>query len=80
MVITQIDSDVFSGTINLDIIDLKFTDFGIYTCVVFLKGGGIFDISIDVNIFSSIGKKYSDDVKGVYIKNNLFAFSRKNSF
>nr|XP_020860419.1 MAM domain-containing glycosylphosphatidylinositol anchor protein 2 isoform X1 [Phascolarctos cinereus] len=53
MVITQTDLDVSPGTTNLDIIDLKFTDFGTYTCVASLKGGGISDISIDVNISSS---------------------------
>ncbi|NXD34351.1 MDGA2 protein, partial [Copsychus sechellarum] len=53
MVITQTDPDVSPGTTNLDIIDLKFTDFGTYTCVAALKGGGISDISIDVNISSS---------------------------
>ncbi|XP_054581392.1 MAM domain-containing glycosylphosphatidylinositol anchor protein 2 [Eptesicus fuscus] len=53
MVITQTDPDVSPGTTNLDIIDLKFTDFGTYTCVASLKGGGIADISIDVNISSS---------------------------
>ncbi|XP_047287007.1 MAM domain-containing glycosylphosphatidylinositol anchor protein 2 isoform X5 [Homo sapiens] len=56
MVITQTDPDVSPGTTNLDIIDLKFTDFGTYTCVASLKGGGISDISIDVNISSSTGK------------------------
>lgn len=57
MVITQTDPDVSPGTTNLDIIDLKFTDFGTYTCVASLKGGGIADISIDVNISSSTGKQ-----------------------
>ncbi|XP_043930192.1 MAM domain-containing glycosylphosphatidylinositol anchor protein 2 [Protopterus annectens] len=53
MVITQTDPDVSPGTTNLDIIDLKFTDFGTYTCVASLKGGGISDVSIDVNISTS---------------------------
>ncbi|KAM8920819.1 MAM domain-containing glycosylphosphatidylinositol anchor protein 2 [Pelodytes ibericus] len=53
MLITQTESDVSPGTTNLDIIDLKFTDFGTYTCVASLKGAGISDISIDVNISSS---------------------------
>ncbi|XP_045569527.1 MAM domain-containing glycosylphosphatidylinositol anchor protein 2 [Salmo salar] len=39
MVITQTDPDTSPGTTNLDIIDLKFTDFGTYTCVAALKGG-----------------------------------------
>lgn len=65
MVITQTDPDVSPGTTNLDIIDLKFTDFGTYTCVASLKGGGISDISIDVNISSSTGKKYIYDAKVV---------------
>uniref|UniRef100_G3PHA1 MAM domain containing glycosylphosphatidylinositol anchor 2 n=1 Tax=Gasterosteus aculeatus aculeatus TaxID=481459 RepID=G3PHA1_GASAC len=47
MVITQTDPDISPGTTNLDIIDLKFTDFGTYTCVAALKGGGIPEISID---------------------------------
>lgn len=59
MVITQTDPDVSPGTTNLDIIDLKFTDFGTYTCVAALKGGGISDISIDVNISSSTGEGVS---------------------
>ncbi|XP_053093430.1 MAM domain-containing glycosylphosphatidylinositol anchor protein 2 isoform X2 [Pangasianodon hypophthalmus] len=53
MVITQTDPDVAPGTTNLDIIDLKFTDFGTYTCVASLKNGGIPEISIDVNISST---------------------------
>ncbi|KAM9553903.1 MAM domain-containing glycosylphosphatidylinositol anchor protein 2-like isoform 2-T2 [Salvelinus alpinus] len=53
MVITQTDPDTSPGTTNLDIIDLKFTDFGTYTCVAALKGGGIPEISIDVNISST---------------------------
>ncbi|XP_015206049.1 MAM domain-containing glycosylphosphatidylinositol anchor protein 2 isoform X1 [Lepisosteus oculatus] len=53
MVITQTDPDVSPGTTNLDIIDLKFTDFGTYTCMASLKGGGIPEISIDVNISST---------------------------
>ncbi|XP_018619711.1 MAM domain-containing glycosylphosphatidylinositol anchor protein 2 isoform X2 [Scleropages formosus] len=53
MVITQTDPDISPGTTNLDIIDLKFTDFGTYTCMASLKGGGIPEISIDVNISST---------------------------
>lgn len=56
MVITQTDPDVAPGTTNLDIIDLKFTDFGTYTCVASLKNGGIPEISIDVNISSTTGE------------------------
>uniref|UniRef100_A0A3B3HAL4 MAM domain containing glycosylphosphatidylinositol anchor 2 n=1 Tax=Oryzias latipes TaxID=8090 RepID=A0A3B3HAL4_ORYLA len=56
MVITQTDPDISPGTTNLDIIDLKFTDFGTYTCVAALKGGGIPDFSIDVNISSTTDK------------------------
>lgn len=63
MVITQTDPDVSPGTTNLDIIDLKFTDFGTYTCVASLKGGGISDISIDVNISSSTGKRLAHGAK-----------------
>ncbi|KAK1795995.1 hypothetical protein P4O66_009096, partial [Electrophorus voltai] len=59
MVITQTDPDISPGTTNLDIIDLKFTDFGTYTCVASLRGGGIPEISIDVNI-SSTTEIYSD--------------------
>ncbi|XP_042244412.1 MAM domain-containing glycosylphosphatidylinositol anchor protein 2 [Thunnus maccoyii] len=53
MVITHTDTDVSPGTTNLDIIDLKFTDFGTYTCVASLKNGGTPEISIDVNISST---------------------------
>ncbi|XP_026196154.1 MAM domain-containing glycosylphosphatidylinositol anchor protein 2 isoform X2 [Anabas testudineus] len=53
MVITHTDTDVSPGTTNLDIIDLKFTDFGTYTCVASLRNGGISEISIDVNISST---------------------------
>ena len=77
MVITQTDPDVSPGTTNLDIIDLKFTDFGTYTCVASLKGGGISDISIDVNISSSTGKKHIYDLKDVHIE-NLFFFLMLN--
>lgn len=58
MVITQTDPDISPGTTNLDIIDLKFTDFGTYTCVAALKGGGIPEISIDVNISSTTGEPH----------------------
>uniref|UniRef100_A0A673B0T7 MAM domain containing glycosylphosphatidylinositol anchor 2a n=1 Tax=Sphaeramia orbicularis TaxID=375764 RepID=A0A673B0T7_9TELE len=53
MVITHTDTDVTPGTTNLDIIDLKFTDFGTYTCVASLRNGGSPEISIDVNISST---------------------------
>ncbi|XP_062326141.1 MAM domain-containing glycosylphosphatidylinositol anchor protein 2 [Osmerus eperlanus] len=53
MVITHTDAEVSPGTTNLDIIDLKFTDFGTYTCVASLRNGGIPEISIDVNISST---------------------------
>lgn len=56
MVITHTDSDVSPGTTNLDIIDLKFTDFGTYTCVALLNNGGSPEISIDVNISSTTGE------------------------
>ncbi|XP_029688841.1 LOW QUALITY PROTEIN: MAM domain-containing glycosylphosphatidylinositol anchor protein 2 [Takifugu rubripes] len=53
MVITHTDTNVSPGTTNLDIIDLKFTDFGTYTCVASLANGGSPEISIDVNISST---------------------------
>uniref|UniRef100_A0A3B4ZX85 MAM domain-containing glycosylphosphatidylinositol anchor protein 2-like n=1 Tax=Stegastes partitus TaxID=144197 RepID=A0A3B4ZX85_9TELE len=53
MVITHTDTEVSPGTTNLDIIDLKFTDFGTYTCVAALRNGGTPEISIDVNISST---------------------------
>nr|XP_020484125.1 MAM domain-containing glycosylphosphatidylinositol anchor protein 2-like [Labrus bergylta] len=53
MVITHTDTEVSPGTTNLDIIDLKFTDFGTYTCVASLRNGGSPEISIDVNISST---------------------------
>ncbi|XP_047467686.1 MAM domain-containing glycosylphosphatidylinositol anchor protein 2 isoform X1 [Mugil cephalus] len=53
MVITHTDTEVSPGTTNLDIIDLKFTDFGTYTCVASLRNGGTPEISIDVNISST---------------------------
>ncbi|XP_037551175.1 MAM domain-containing glycosylphosphatidylinositol anchor protein 2 isoform X1 [Nematolebias whitei] len=53
MVITHMDTGVSPGTTNLDIIDLKFTDFGTYTCVASLRNGGTPEISIDVNISST---------------------------
>ncbi|KAM9777319.1 MAM domain-containing glycosylphosphatidylinositol anchor protein 2-like [Neosynchiropus ocellatus] len=53
MVITHTDAEVTPGTTNLDIIDLKFTDFGTYTCVASLRSGGTPEISIDVNISST---------------------------
>lgn len=56
MVITHTDPDASPGTTNLDIIDLKFTDFGTYTCVASLRNGGIPEISIDVNISSTTGE------------------------
>ncbi|XP_074517028.1 MAM domain-containing glycosylphosphatidylinositol anchor protein 2 isoform X2 [Sebastes fasciatus] len=56
MVITHTNTDVTPGTTNLDIIDLKFTDFGTYTCVASLRNGGTPEISIDVNISSTTGE------------------------
>lgn len=56
MVITHTDAEVSPGTTNLDIIDLKFTDFGTYTCVASLRNGGSPEISIDVNISSTTGE------------------------
>nr|XP_057946874.1 MAM domain-containing glycosylphosphatidylinositol anchor protein 2-like isoform X2 [Doryrhamphus excisus] len=53
MVITHTDAEVSPGVTNLDIIDLKFTDFGTYTCVASLRDGGSPEISIDVNISST---------------------------
>ncbi|KAF7647917.1 hypothetical protein LDENG_00164580, partial [Lucifuga dentata] len=53
MVITHTETEASPGTTNLDIIDLKFTDFGTYTCVASLSNGGIPEISIDVNISST---------------------------
>lgn len=51
------DPDV-SRTTNLDIIDLKFTDFGTYTCVASLKEANI-NVNIDIkHIHSSTGKKH----------------------
>lgn len=66
MVITQTDPDISPGTTNLDIIDLKFTDFGTYTCVAALKGGGIPEISIDVNISSTTGESHTPHVTGTF--------------
>ncbi|XP_008312854.1 MAM domain-containing glycosylphosphatidylinositol anchor protein 2 [Cynoglossus semilaevis] len=54
MVITHSDKEATpTTTTNLDIIDLKFTDFGTYTCVASLGGGASPEISIDVNISST---------------------------
>ncbi|XP_067894990.1 MAM domain-containing glycosylphosphatidylinositol anchor protein 2 isoform X3 [Heterodontus francisci] len=53
MVISTTDPDVSPGTTSLDIIDLRFTDFGTYTCVASLNSQVVPDISIDVNISSS---------------------------
>ncbi|XP_061531355.1 MAM domain-containing glycosylphosphatidylinositol anchor protein 2 isoform X2 [Phycodurus eques] len=53
MVITHTDAEMSPGVTNLDIIDLKFTDFGTYTCAASLRDGGSPEISIDVNISST---------------------------
>ncbi|XP_037098206.1 MAM domain-containing glycosylphosphatidylinositol anchor protein 2 isoform X3 [Syngnathus acus] len=53
MVITHSDVQMSPGVTNLDIIDLKFTDFGTYTCVASLRDGESPEISIDVNISST---------------------------
>ncbi|XP_056282111.1 MAM domain-containing glycosylphosphatidylinositol anchor protein 2 [Pseudoliparis swirei] len=54
MVITHSDTELLPGTTHLDIIDLKFTDFGTYTCVASLRNHrGTPEISIDVNISST---------------------------
>lgn len=72
MVITQTDPDISPGTTNLDIIDLKFTDFGTYTCVASLRGGGIPEISIDVNISSTTGESHTHPSHSHYITSALF--------
>lgn len=56
MVISHSEAHASPGTANLDIIDLKFTDFGTYTCVASLANGGSPEISIDVNISSTTGE------------------------
>ncbi|XP_077476478.1 MAM domain-containing glycosylphosphatidylinositol anchor protein 2 [Stigmatopora argus] len=53
MVIAHADGEGSPGVTDLDIIDLKFTDFGTYTCVASLRDGGSPEISIDVNISST---------------------------
>lgn len=53
MVITHSDPALSPGRSSLDIIDLKFTDFGTYSCVASLRNGGSPEISIDVNISST---------------------------
>lgn len=57
MVITHTEVEASPGATSLDIIDLKFTDFGTYTCVASLRNGGSPEISIDVNISSTTGRQ-----------------------
>lgn len=61
MVITHTDGEASPGATSLDIIDLKFTDFGTYTCVASLRNGGSPEISIDVNISSTTGGQVGAD-------------------
>ncbi|XP_075927107.1 MAM domain-containing glycosylphosphatidylinositol anchor protein 2-like isoform X4 [Petromyzon marinus] len=54
LLISKSDSDFAPGTSSLDIIDLRFTDFGTYTCTARLsRARTLSDISMDVNISSS---------------------------
>lgn len=39
---------------SLEFIDLYFSDYGIYLCMVFFLGVFVFDFSVEVNIFFEI--------------------------
>uniref|UniRef100_A0A8C4QZJ9 MAM domain containing glycosylphosphatidylinositol anchor 1 n=1 Tax=Eptatretus burgeri TaxID=7764 RepID=A0A8C4QZJ9_EPTBU len=53
IIISKADSELAAGTSSLDIIDLRFTDFGTYTCQAKLANYASPEINIEVNISSS---------------------------
>lgn len=60
VVVIKNDPELPPVTSSLEIIDLRFTDYGTYLCVASFQGAPIPDLSVEVNISSETGKFSSD--------------------
>lgn len=56
VVVIKNDPELPPVTSSLEIIDLRFTDYGTYLCVASFQGAPIPDLSVEVNISSETGK------------------------
>lgn len=61
LVVIKNDPELPPVTSSLEIIDLRFTDYGTYLCVASFQGAPIPDLSVEVNISSETGE-YSLEV------------------
>lgn len=56
LLITRNDPELPPVTCSLEIIDLRFSDYGTYMCVATFQGAPIPDLSVEVNISSETGE------------------------
>lgn len=56
LVVIRNDPELPPVTSSLEIIDLRFTDYGTYLCVASFQGAPIPDLSVEVNISSETGE------------------------
>lgn len=56
LVVIKNDPELPPVTSSLEIIDLRFTDYGTYLCVASFQGAPIPDLSVEVNISSETGE------------------------
>lgn len=68
LLITRNDPELPPVTCSLEIIDLRFSDYGTYLCVATFQGAPIPDLSVEVNISSETGELLSGrgDPRGVF--------------
>lgn len=59
LLITRNDPELPPVTCSLEIIDLRFSDYGTYLCVATFQGAPIPDLSVEVNISSETGELLS---------------------
>lgn len=59
LLITRNDPELPPVTCSLEIIDLRFSDYGTYLCVATFQGAPIPDLSVEVNISSETGESLS---------------------
>ena len=59
LVVIRNDPELPPVTSSLEIIDLRFTDYGTYLCVASFQGAPIPDLSVEVNISSETGEPSS---------------------
>lgn len=60
LLITRNDPELPPVTCSLEIIDLRFSDYGTYLCVATFQGAPIPDLSVEVNISSETGEPLCD--------------------